>query len=188
MPLVAFGVLRFLFRDTTSQIDILGAGQAEAPHESATVAARGKMVRAMLDSLGAGNLGDADIALMTLLFVAYSAVFGFLSDFVFGPRAFGRYLNGLICLLGGTLGLMAYARLIGKFDGNHFAAVVVIIVLCSTLLLFALAMVKSWFLGRADDFMSGAWQVKSFPKGSAGRTRSPSARDRLAAIAHRRPD
>lgn len=186
MPLLAFGVLRFLFNQTASQVVSLGAAGEGASQNAADVAS-GKMMQAVLDSLGAGALSQPELALVTLLFIAYSTVFGFLSEIVFGARAFGRYLNGFICLLGGTLGLIGYTRLVGKLDGNGFGLSIVVVVLGSTLLLFGAALVKSWILGKADDFMTGVWEVKSLQRVNEA-TRAPTARDRLASVTKKRSD
>ena len=184
MPLVAFGLLRFLFTETASHVDSLGAGEDGVRHDAAAVA-QGKMMQALLDSLGTGALGKSELALVPLLFMVYSAVFGLLSELVLGGRAFGRYLNGVICMLGGTIGLIAYTRLVGSFSGNHFGLSIVVVVLGSTLLLLATAFIKSWVLGKADDFISGAWEVRAL-RPSREVAHAPSARDRLSAVANKR--
>lgn len=144
----------------------LGYADAATPDEPSL---RIKLVQWVLGSYHISTVTETDMAIITVLVLLYSALFGYLSDLAIRERAFGVSLNGTVGFVGACVGLVGYARLNLAYDSSRFGLVLVLMILSSTSLLCALSMVKTRLVDEADSFLAGAkGRAAKAPAGKAG--------------------
>ena len=168
---------------------VLSGPPAQNPDGAAAAPARKNqfiewIITKLSDAFGTGALPHHHVTVIALGLMIYSAVMGHMSSAVLGRLGFGRTLNGLLCLSGTFLTLLAYAKIFGQIAPERLALIVILMMAGSIITLLAACAIKAWISHQTEAVMIGNYSgAKSVSVSSQKPKNSSSAR--LDAIANR---
>lgn len=142
------------------------------------------IITKLSDAFGTGALPHHHVTVIALGLMIYSAVMGHMSSAVLGRLGFGRTLNGLLCLTGTFVTLLAYAKIFGEIKPEQLALIVILMMAGSILTLLTACAIKAWVSHQTEAVMIGNYSGAKPASASALKPKS-SANARLDAIANR---
>lgn len=131
-------------------------GLVFAPEETGEPGVRAATIRGLAKMAGANGLDERGFAVLSLLAVAYSAVFGLATDLMLRDKGFGSNLNGFLGFVGGGAVVAAWLAVSPRAALASLSGVLITTMAGSTLLLVAFCVVKAIVLSRVDDVLCGA--------------------------------
>lgn len=149
-------------------------GLVFAPEESGESGVRAATIRGLAKMAGASGLDERGFGVLSLLAVAYSAVFGLATDLMLRDKGFGANLNGLLGFLGGGAVVAVWLAISPRAALASLSGVLVTTMAGSTLLLVAFCVIKAIVHARVDDVLSGANAPAR--RGSTPASRLPASR------------
>lgn len=143
---------------------------------------RTAMIRRLAKMAGATGLDGRGFAIIGLLAVAYSAVFGVATHMLLRDKGFGTNLNGLVGFIGGAAVVAGWLAVSPRVAMASLSGVLITTMAGSALLLVAFCVVKALALSRVDDILSGANAPMRAERGPARHIPA----SRIAAVLDRR--